>query len=422
MQAARTFYPSGTAHGAPGTTLAFGFLLLAGFFMGRLFSRFRLPRLTGYLCCGIIFGPSLFDLLTTTMLNTLAPVKGIAVCLIALTAGGELNYQQMKPFFRTIRSITLWGVVGTAILCTLALFLMRSWLPFLSGLGLKECLVVCAVMGVAISALSPAVAIAIFNELGSDGPVTRTILGIVIVADLVVILLFATMSSLAHLTFGNATSVTATALHVAWELIGSIVVGVVFGVVLGVYLRKIQGGRALFVLLLCVLISEVGRRVGLDPLIVALSMGVFIENVTEIEASKLIHEIESASLPVYVVFFALAGASLDLKALSAVAIPAIVIVVVRAFGIWIGSRVGAWVSYADPVIARWTFVGMLPQAGLALALALLIPQVFPAFGSAASALIIGIVGINELFMPVILRWGLIRVGESKGVTNPDASH
>jgi Kef-type K+ transport system membrane component KefB len=184
-------------------------------------------------------------------------------------------------------------------------------------------------------------------------------------------------------------------------------------------LRKVQGGRALFVLLLCAIMSEVGGRLALDPLIVALSAGLFVENVTRTGASELVHDIESASLPVYVVFFALAGALLDLATLRSVAVPAVVLVFARALGMFLGARIAAKRSDAEPAVARWTFVGLLPQAGLALALALMIPKVFPSLGAGASALIVGIVGMNELVMPVVLRWGLIRAGEARPSPPPE---
>lgn len=420
--AARTFYGSGEEpHPATGTALAFGFLLLGAFFAGRLFAKVRLPRLTGYICCGIVAGPSVLGLLSEDMVRSLGPVKGVAVCLIALTAGGELNFGKMRALLRTIVAITFASVLVTVTLCTVVLVILRPWLPFTEGLSFAQVLAVCVVLAVAVSAMSPAVTMALFTEVGAEGPVSRTVLGVVVVADLLVVVLFAVVSSFAKSVMGGATDVASTALHLSWELFGSLIVGVAVGIVLAIYLRKVREGRALFVLLLCVVMSEVGGRVGLDPLLVALSAGLFIENVTEIEASELIHDIEAASLPVYVVFFGLAGAMLDLAIFAAVALPALVLVLTRAGAMWLGARTGArWVA-APPVVQKWTFVGLLPQAGLALALALLIPKVFPEFGRAAAALIVGIVGINELVMPAVLRWGLVRIGEARGLSSDEAS-
>lgn len=418
MQAARSFFPAEASHGATGTALAFGYLLLSAFFAGGLFANLRLPRLTGYIATGIVVGPGLLALVSDEMVHDLGPVKGVAVCLIALTAGGEFNFARMRPLLRSINAITLRAVFGTAVLCGAALFAMRRWLPFLDGLDTSQAIAACAVVAVAISAMSPAVVMGLFGELAPEGPVSKTILGVVVVADLAVIVLFALVSSVAKTFFGGSADIAATAIHVSWELFGSVLVGLVLGVIMVIFLRKVEGSRALFVVLVCVIASEIGGRVKLDPLIITLTVGVLIENVEHEEASKLIHEIEAASLPVYVVFFALAGAMLDLQVLRQVALPALAMVIVRALGMFVGARWGASSAGADPAVVRWSFVGLLPQAGLALAIALLLPKVFPSFGEQAAALVISVVGINEFVMPIILRAGIVRSGEdaaSRGV-------
>lgn len=417
MSAARSF-AGGVADDLPAGALAFGYLLLAAFFAGRLFARVRLPRLTGYIVTGIVAGPSVLALITEPMVHALAPVKGVAVCLIALAAGGELNFARTRPLLRTITSITFWSVGVTALACTVACFLLSPLIPFLAELPLVHNAAACAVIGVAISAMSPAVVMGIFGELEPQGPVSRTILGVVVVADLVVIVLFALTSSLAQAFTGDSVQVASVALHVSWEIFGSIGAGVVAGMLLAVYLKKVYEGRSLFVLLLCVIVSEVLGRLGLDPLIVMLTTGLFIENVTELQASQLVHDIEAASLPVYIVFFGLAGAMLKLGVLAGVAVPAIAFVVVRAAAMTFGARRGAARTGAEPAVVRWTFAGLLPQAGLALALALLLPRVFPAFGNEAAALVVGVVALNELIMPVVLRQALVQCGEARPSVTP----
>jgi Kef-type K+ transport system membrane component KefB len=416
MHAARSF--SDAQEPARGGALAFGFLLLAAFFTGRLFARFGLPRLTGYIVAGVIAGPSVLALLTDDMVHVLAPVKGVAVCLIALSAGGELNFARTRPLLRSIVAITLWTVVLASVACAATCVLLGSMLPFFDGLSSRQVIAASAVLGVAISAMSPAVVMALFGELEPQGPVSRTILGVVVVADLAVIVLFALTSSLAQAFMGDGVHVGAAALHVAWEIFGSIAAGAVVGVVLAVYLHKVQTGRSLFVLLQCVLVSEVFGRLALDPLIVMLTAGLFIENVAELKASELVHDIEAASMPVYIVFFGLAGAMLKLDMLTGVAVPAVALVAVRAFAMWFGARRGALSAGAEPAVVRWAFAGLLPQAGLALALALLLPRVFPGFGVEASALVVGVVALNELLMPVLLRYALLRTGEARAAAGP----
>lgn len=411
MHAARAFVPQGAAPPLAGTTLAFGFLLLFVLHAGKIFARLRLPRLTGYLAAGIVAGPACLDLVTREMVNTLAPVKGVAICLIAFAAGGELNLRRMKPLLRVIGAMTVATVLFTSFACMLTLFLLRSWLPFLNEMETGAALAVCAVLGIAVSAMSPAVVMALLGELEAEGPVSRTVLGVVVAADLAAILLFAIFSSGAQAALGGSADVLETAKHLGWELFGSAGAGVLIGVLLSLYIGRTSGNRPLFVLLVCIIMSEIGSRLAFDPLLIALAAGFFMENVVELETSKLVHEIEGASLPVYVVFFALAGASLRPNFLLLVAVPALTLIAVRALAIWASARVAAGWAGADPNVRRWAFAGLLPQAGLALAIALLLPKVFPAFGNEAATLVIGIVGVNELVMPIAMRFGLMRAGE-----------
>jgi Kef-type K+ transport system membrane component KefB len=411
MYSARSFT---SAHVGAGTTLGFGFLLLVSFFMGRTFRAVGLPRLTGYIVAGIVAGPSALELLSAGMVRELAPVKGVAVCLIALAAGGEMNLGRMRPLFRTIGWVTVWAIALSSAFSFGALLLLRGWLPFLDGLDARATVATCAVLGVCITAMSPAVAMALLSELEARGPLARAILGVVVAADLVVIVLFSIVSSAVQPFLGGASDLAATARHLAWEIAGSIVAGGLVGALLVVYLRKVPGGRGLFVLLLCVIMSEVGSRLALDPLLIALAAGILAQNVSQAESSELVHDLEAAALPVYVVFFALAGAMLNLQLLAQVALPALVLVAARAAGMFLGATAGARRARAEPVVQRWIWSGLLPQAGLALALALLLPAVLPGFGEDAATLVVGIVGINELLMPVVMRAGLVRAGEAAG--------
>lgn len=413
VHAVRAFRPhSGELSGVAGTALAFGFFLLAAFYAGRVFSSLRLPKIVAYVVTGMVAGPHVLELITEPMVRGLGLVSGVAVCLIALTAGGELNLRRIRPLLRTIASLSFFAVLGTCIALTALVWAMRPMLPFLDDLHGTHLIAMCAMLGVALSAQSPAVVMALFSEMRADGPVSRTILGTVVIADLVVIVLFGVTSSLVQSSSGAAPSAGSTALGIAWELGGSMIAGVIVGALLALYIRFAKIHIALFVLLLCVVVAEVGRRIHLDPLIVMLAAGLFLENATRGGAAKLVHDIESASLPVYLVFFAVAGAGIHLDVLGVLGIPAAIIVIARAASFWLGSRIAGATARAEPLVRRWAFAGLLPQAGLALALALLIARTVPGIGEEASALILAVIAVNELLMPVVLRRALVASGEA----------
>jgi Kef-type K+ transport system membrane component KefB len=412
MHAAQQFAPAAGVGSAPAaTTLACGYLLLTAFLVGSLFKSFGLPKLTGYLTAGVVAGPQVLGLVDHEMVGNLRIFNGVAIALIALTAGTEMHFKTMRPLLRSIGWLAFWCGIGTAMVLSLTAYFARDLLPFMAGLSLPQTLAVSAVLGVTMTAKSPAVVVALKDETDADGPLTRTVMGAVVVADLVVIVLFAAVSSLAQGAFGAQTDVVATAQHLSWQLFGSMGVGVAVGLLVVLYMRRIPTSGALFLVALAFVVAEVGQRMNLDPLIIALSAGIFIRNTSEV-GDRLHREVEHASLPVYVAFFAVAGATIHLSVLASLGVVAAMFVAVRAVSFLAGSRMAARQAGAPPVVARWLGFGLMPQAGLALALALLFTKTFPQFGASASALVFGVVALNELVAPVLFRIALLRSGEA----------
>jgi Kef-type K+ transport system membrane component KefB len=409
MHATRSF--GGAAPGSSGTLLAFGYVLVSAFFAGGLFKQLRLPRLTGYIVAGIVAGPMVLGLLSREMVASLELVNGIAIAMLGLTAGNEIELKSMKPLLRSIGAITVFGVLGTAALLSVAVWLLRPFLPFMHGLTPAQAAAVSLVLGVVMVAQSPAVVVALRDELRADGAVVRTAIGVVVLADLVVIVLFPVVSTVAKAAFCASADAAQTASLLAWEIFGSLAAGTVVGAVLAVYLKKVGGAASMFLLLVTVVVAEVGRRLHFDPLLVAIAAGMLVRNATKM-GDPLEHEIQPSALPVSIVFFAVAGANLHLDVLALVWLPAGVIVLVRGAGLYFGSRLGAAIAGAPGPVQRFTGFGLLPQAGLALALSMLFANTFPEFGVEASALTLGVVALNELIAPALYRLALVRCGEA----------
>ncbi len=410
MQAARSFAP-GVAH-AGGTELAFGFLLLAAYFTGKIFNKIGLPKLTGYIVAGIVTGPAVLELVTKPMTLQLKLVGSVATSILALEAGAELNLKAMRSQLGTVARITIFSVFGTMIVLCGTLILLRPLVPFLGNLPMEHAIPVAACMSIALSAQSPAVVMALIAETRADGSLTRMILALVVVADLAIIVSYGIASSAAtSIINGNVEFYEAVG-GIGWEVFGSIGVGIFIGFVLGAFLIYINEGVGLFTIMICLVVAEVGNALHLDPLIILLTGGLWLENVSRADARQLVHKFAQASLPFYLVFFALAGAKLDLRALYTLALPVAIIVLTRGSSFFIMGKVATRGPNVEPIIKKMSWLGLLPQAGLALALAELVRRTFPDFGDAVFALVVGVVATNELVAPVILRIALLRSGEA----------
>ena len=409
VAAARSFLPQETSLVGSGATLAFGFVLLAALQSGTLFSGLRMPRLTGYLVCGFLAGPSITNLVTERMLGDLKLVNGVAIGLIALSAGGELSFRRIRGRLLAILATGGGALIAAVVVISIAVLAASPLLGFMGEMSWLQRAVVALTMGVVFSALSPTVTLALISETGAAGPISEMSLGIVVVGDLVIVVAFAAVNALASSTFGHEDAGGMTAL--LWHLFGSIGGGVLFALVLFVYLKLVNLRVPLFVFGMCFLCAEAGTRLNLDPLLVCLTAGLFLENLTDIQGDKLVHEIQPAAMPTFAVFFAVAGAGLHWDVFKLVAPVAVGLAVVRAAALYGGGRLGMAASRVPPAERKWLHFALYSQSGVAIGLAVLLKDRFAGWGEPASACLLGGVMVNEMVGPLLFKTALMRSGE-----------
>lgn len=410
--AARSFLVDASEVTGSGAALAFGFLLLAAIQTGHVFHALRLPHLTGFLLCGALFGPEVLGLVTPRMIKDLALVKNVAVGLIALNAGCELNFRRLYPKLKSIGFISALGLPLAFMALFGFLFSVSKLIPFMQDMTTPQRLVVTLICANVLTALSPAVVMGIISETRAEGPLTELCLSIVVLADLAISIAFAFSDSAATAVFPHAggpehSVFGALALHI----LGSIGMGIGVGAVFAVYIRRIALRIGLFVFAVCFVVAEAGSTISLNPLLVGLAAGLFLENVSPVSGHEVIHETEAAAAPTFAVFFAVIGAEVHLHDFLTVAPFAVGAAVSRAIGLWIGARLGAKAAGVDPAVARRVPFGMFPQAGIAIALANLVGDSFGAWGLKAKTLLLGTIVVNETVGPVLFRSALARAGE-----------
>lgn len=416
IASARSFLPNESSLVGSGAALAVGFALIAALQAGTIFAGLRLPRLTGYLVLGFLAGPSVFGWLTERMLLDLKLVNNVAVGLIALAAGAELNLKRLRPRFRAILAVTMVSLPFTMLLTGGFLLaiqlspLSQTLLAFMNGMTWPERLSVVLVMSVVLASLSPMVNIALLTEAGAKGPYSEMCLGIVIVADIVILFAFAASNAVAGRTFGSGGAADLQGLLV--HIFGSVLLGFVLALVLLVYLKTVNRRVALFVFVVCFTCAEAGSKLHLDPLLACLSAGIFLENLTDLEGSKLVHDMEPARLPVFAVFFAVAGASLHWHAFREVAIVALMLAALRAVAISLGARLGSRLGGVLRAHRPYIASCMYPQSGISIGLCVLVERQFPTWGKGASAALLGAVMVAELFGPIAFRRAILAVGEA----------
>lgn len=411
MASARSFMPTADA-GDAGVALGFGFVLIAAMQAGDIFAALRLPRLTGYLACGMLFGPAVAGLLTPSMVSGLRLVNGVAVGLIALTAGSELNLKQLRPRLKAVTYVSGVALSLTLISTMLVLALINP--PFFAGLSTAQRWMAACSMGVLFASLSPAVVLAMLSENAAAGPVSEVALGVVVLADIVIIVLFAVVHALAAGMFaspGGGGHEMSPVVQLSIEIFGSMGVGLLVGLAIAAWYRVVKGHLALFILAVCVVSAEVGTRLHLDPLIINLTAGLLLENALGLRGAIIARVLEPAALPIFAVFFALAGAKLSLLDLRAMWGLALGFALLRAGALVAGGRWGAHLAGAEPRVKNWMPLVLVPQAGVSVGLAELLARHFPSWGVGANVLVMGVVTLNQFLGPVLLRLALVRADE-----------
>lgn len=414
---ARSFLPGGHVLGGTGASLGLGFLLIAGVQVGHVFHALRLPHLTGYLLCGLVFGPPGFGLLTDAMIHDLSLVKHVAVGLIALLAGCELNVRVLRPTLRAVGSYAFATTACTSLLLFGFFWLLSGSLSATESLSVGQRLAVSAVAANVLTAFSPAVVMGILTETRASGPLSRLVLSVVVFTDLLIALAFSLTNTIAMSVLPGGRSVGGIDI-LAGQILLSLLAGALLGAVLGIYITRVGRRIALTVFGLLFVVAETGIAIGIEPLLTGLAAGVFLENVSPVSGHQVIREMEPATLPVIVIFFGVIGAEIHLAEFLAVAPWALAAAGLRALGIFGGSALAAPRSALEPRLARLVPYGLLPQAGVALALANLVREAFDPWGTEVSTLLFGTIVVNELISPVLFRRSLVQSGEIPAAQTP----
>lgn len=421
----------------PTAMLALGFVVLASHTIGKLVEVIKLPHITGYLLAGVVFGASgaallpdilrvaPFDrgILNPQIVEQLRIFDTAAVALIALSAGGELQLESLKKGLRTILGVLLGQYAAIIVVIGALIFALSGVIPAiqLPGFSLGEPIhaVAFAAMVAAISfATSPAATIAVMTDCGAKGPMSRTVLSSVVLKDVLVVISFAIASLWAAGLMGLGAGQQSIGNALAQHIGGSIAVGGLLGLVLALYLRYIHRETLLFLLGLIYTASYTSEALHLDPVLLFLAAGFTVANFSK-EGHTLIESVNRLSMPIYVVFFTLAGAGLHLDHVVHVAPFAVALVVLRAGAIFVGVRAGAVLTDGDDNLRRYGWLGFVSQAGVAISLASVVGKRFGEAGAAIETLLIAGVALNELAGPVLLKLGITLAGEAGGSSSTE---
>ncbi len=395
-------------------TFCLGFILIFAFFAARVLKGIKLPEISGYILAGVLCGPFVMNILSLEVVRRLQIFDDVALAVIALIAGGEIRMSFLKKGKASIVSVIGGQVLLSFVGALLVAFFARDHIAFLAGGGPREVIAAALLLGVVMAARSPATTIGVVTETRSRGPYTDLIIGVTVILDVVVLVLAALIvPTVRALTIPGEGFSLLFAKDLLIEVFGSIAAGVFFGSVLAAYIRWVGEQLPIFLLGVGFVGSIVCRHYHLEPLLAFMIAGFIIQNFT-VMGDRLIKALERSAMPVYVIFFAISGASINLDALRLMWLLAIILVVMRAAAFHAGSLLAGRVVQAVRPQSKSLWLGLLSQAGVTIGIATVFERRLP-WGADLKTIILAVVALNQLIGPIALKFILVRRGEAGGM-------
>jgi Kef-type K+ transport system membrane component KefB len=382
--------------GVGSTTAVLGGLLLLGLIAEWTATRLPIPRVSVLLVLGLAVGPIGLDLLPQAREEWFPIVSAVALVMVGFLIGGEFTTDRFRELGAPSAVIALVQALGTAVVVGAGLL----------AVGVEPILAL-PLAGIA-TATAPAAVTGVVEESGQRGPFSRLLLAIVAIDDAAALVVFSLLLTSVSLLAGvdSGAEVVRAAL---WELGGGVGLGVALGIPAASLTGRLQPGHpvleeALGLVLLC---AGLGVWLDVSYLLAAVVMGAIVANLASHHELPF-REVESVEWPFLVVFFLLAGASLELSALAAVGWVGVGYIVLRTLGKVGGSWLGVRLVGGSSDRARWLGVALLPHAGVALGLGLLADQQLPEVGADVLAIVVGATVVFELIGPLGTRLALER--------------
>jgi len=387
------------------TLLILAVILVAGTISGALAKRFQLPSVTGQILAGVLMGGSVFRILDERGLHSLDPLVKFALGLMAVAVGSHLNFRRLRPAWRRLLCLVLLEATLTPlfVFCGVVAFSQTQWYTAL------------LLATIAVST-APATVLAIVKETDSKGSFVTTLLAGVALNNLLCIILFELARTVATTAIQPAGGFAAADLIQPMIGVGkSLLLGFIMGAALIVFTRRIVRSDRLTALSLIAILLTAGisDHLDLSVLLSCLSLGVTLANLSP-DREEIGHRVfEGFESAIFAVFFTVAGMELKFDTLAIGGLLAVITFVTRGIGKISAGYIGMKLAGATQRFRQWIGVSLIPQAGLAVGLMLLVTE-DPKFDSIKElflAVVLAMVLMNETIGPILTRMGLQRSGD-----------
>ena len=385
-----------------------GLILLFALGVGHLVKFARIPEVTGYLVAGMLVGPSALGWVTHENLQALHVFSEVGLGLILFSIGGVFELERMRRIGRRVLLLVLGESTCAAALVAVGMLAVGQPWP------------VALLLGTIAVETGAASTLMVIRENNADGEFTEALTGVIGLNNVIALVGFSLVAggielmSLSSDAGLHAASVARALFPLVWQLLGSAALGFLVGLLLASWASHVvESGETLVLLVGCILLTVgIAAALDLSSLVASLAVGATLANLSS-ESRRLFVALSRTDPPLYVIFFVLAGADLDLSLLPSLGAVGAIYVLCRAGGKIGGAWLAARRTASPPATRQYLGLSILAQAGLAVGLVLVTRQRFPEIASIVTTVVLGAVVVFEIAGPLSTRFALDRTGESR---------
>jgi len=416
--------------------LSLSIALFAGLMLSRLAKLVQLPAVTAYLVAGVIIGPFCIGAIgvnglgfvSMETIENLSLISDVALGFIAFSIGNEFRLSQLKQIGKQATIIGIFQAVFTTLVVDAALIGLHFIIPD------KLPLATAIVLGAVASATAPAATLMVVRQYKAKGPVTDTLLPVVALDDAVGLVLFSISFGIAKSIVAGNANIVSIILEPIIEVVLSIGLGILMGLIF-TFCERFFHSRSkrlsmsvafVFVTVaLSMLKFEIGGvHIAFSSLLSCMMLGTIFCNICDFSA-ELMDRLDRWTAPLFILFFVLSGAELDLSVLSdaLIVLIGLVYIAFRCLGKYFGAGISAALAHAEPTTRKFLGITLFPQAGVALGMALKAEELGD-IGTIVANITLFSVLIYELVGPFLTKVALTKAGEidPEGKTSARIKH
>lgn len=375
--------------------------MFAGLLMTRLTRLVKLPNVTAYLIAGVLIGPCVFALLKDETVSSLGLITSTALGFIAFSIGDQFKLSDLKAIGKTALVITMCESLGAVILVDVITL----------ALGFDPAM--CIVLGALAASTAPAATLLVVRQYKASGPLTNMLLPVVAADDATGLIAYSISVSIAQgIANHQQFSVTDTLLVPLGQIILALGIGAALGFLIALSHRwfKSHTNRMSLCIAAIFLSVAISDRFRLSSLLMCMALGAVYVNMRD-DAERVLGFIDDWTYPLFMLFFVISGAQLDLGSLPKVGLLGVVYIIVRFAGKYFGSYLAASACHCEPAVKKGIGWALMPQAGVAIGMATLAVTQLPQYGDQILTVILSATLFYEIAGPIATKDALKRAGE-----------